>query len=356
MCAATSLRLFSPPQFRQQQPVPVESGPVELETVDCLLCGGSEQETVIVAADALTRIGGNFRVVRCRDCRLAFTNPRPTARSLGQFYPADYAPHWKREADGQPRGRLRRSLEFALLRRHYDYPPQPAGGLTAITSAFARVVIRRTRAREHWIPFRAPGRLLDFGCGSGEFMKQMRDYGWNVEGLDLSPGIVEALRERGIFRTHLGTLPHPDIPAAAFDAITMWHSLEHVPDPRDVLRAATDALRAGGVLAVSVPNFASWSFRQFQDHWTGLGLPRHLTHFTPQTLCHMVESTGLRVLSIAQVGRDGFIRKSANRAVQAHWGPTRFRILRWKGLASLVARWTELTFQADTVRLIAEKV
>jgi 2-polyprenyl-3-methyl-5-hydroxy-6-metoxy-1,4-benzoquinol methylase len=355
MSAATPFRLFGPSPFPQRQPVPVESGPVELESVDCLLCGGREQETVIVAADALTRIGGNFRVVRCRDCQLAFTNPRPTARSLGQFYPADYAPHWKREPDGQPRGKFRRSLEFAVLRRHYGYPPQPASALTAFTSTLARVVIRRTRARERWIPFRAPGRLLDFGCGAGEFLKQMRDYGWNVEGLDLSPGIVDALRQRGKFRTHLGTLPHPDISPASFDAITMWHSLEHVPYPHEVLRAASDALRRRGVLAVTVPNFASWSFRQFQDHWTGLALPRHLTHFTPQTLCHMVESAGLRVLSITQVGRDGWIRKSARCASQSHGGASRFRILRWKGLAGLAARWTELTGQADTVRLIAEK-
>jgi 2-polyprenyl-3-methyl-5-hydroxy-6-metoxy-1,4-benzoquinol methylase len=154
----------------------------------------------------------------------------------------------------------------------------------------------------------------------------------------------------------LGTLPHPDVPAASFDAITMWHSLEHVPSPQKVLRGASDALRTGGILAVSVPNFASWSFRQFQQHWFGLALPRHLTHFTPPTLCRMVEAAGFRVLSIDQVGRDGWIRKSARQAAQDGEETGRVRLLRWKWLAAPAARWTELTGQADSLRLIAEKV
>ena len=103
MSTATSLRLFGASPFPRRMPVPAELGPLELENVDCLLCGGREQDTVIVAEDFLTRIGGGFRVVRCRRCQLAFTNPRPTSRSLGRFYPADYAPHLEREPGGRPR-------------------------------------------------------------------------------------------------------------------------------------------------------------------------------------------------------------------------------------------------------------
>jgi 2-polyprenyl-3-methyl-5-hydroxy-6-metoxy-1,4-benzoquinol methylase len=227
-----------------------------------------------------------------------------------------------------------------------------------MASWLARAVIRRRRAREQWIPYRAPGRLLDFGCGAGQFSKRMRDYGWNVEGLDVSPQVVQMLRETCGLRTHLGSLPHPDIPEGSFAAITMWHSLEHVPFPQEVLRAAWHALQPGGLLAVGVPNFASWSFRQFREHWTGLGLPRHLTHFTPTTLRHMVEAAGFRVLALEQVGRDGWIRKSARRRIKVQRGAGTgwLRALQWKGLAHLAAQWTELTDQADTLRLIAEKI
>jgi 2-polyprenyl-3-methyl-5-hydroxy-6-metoxy-1,4-benzoquinol methylase len=135
----------------------------------------------------------------------------------------------------------------------------------------------------------------------------------------------------------------------------MWHSLEHVPAPKDVLRAAADALRPRGVLGITVPNLASWSFQRFREHWLGLDVPRHLTHFTPATLGSMVEAAGFRILLVEQVGRDGWIRKSARQAASDPSTTRRLRAFRWKVPAALVARWSELTGQADSVRLVAEK-
>lgn len=322
-----------------------------MESVDCLLCGGADHETIVITHDRLTRIGGNFRVVRCRDCQLAFTNPRPTDRARGLFYPNDYAPHLQPKAGVGALHSWRRQLERAALRQRYGYPPPIADLQTVWQSLVARVVFRRRRDRQHWVPFRPPGRLLDFGCGADDFLDQMRDYGWQVEGIDLFPQVTETVRQKGI-RAHLGTLPHADIKAGTFDAITMRHSLEHVPYPKQVMQAAADALRVGGIVVVGLPNFASWSFRHFRENWTGLALPRHLTHFTPTTLCRLAESVGFRVLSIEQIGRDGRVRKSARIATRAG----RPSLLRWKGLAGLVARWTELTGQADSLRMIAEKI
>jgi 2-polyprenyl-3-methyl-5-hydroxy-6-metoxy-1,4-benzoquinol methylase len=322
-----------------------------MESVDCLLCGGVDHETLVITHDGLTRIGGNFRVVRCRSCQLAFTNPRPTERTRGLFYPADYAPHLEPDATSVAPGSWRRMLEWAALRHGYGYPPHGPRALAAIEALLARAIFRRRRDRQHWIPFRAPGRLLDFGCGADDFLALMRDYGWQVEGVDLFPQVIDVLRRKAGIRAHVGTLPHPDIHAESFDAITMRHSLEHVPFPKEVLAAAANALRVGGVVVVGVPNLGSWSFKHFQHNWVGLALPRHLTHFTPATLRRMVEAAGFRVLSIEQLGRDGRIRKSARIATQAG----RPSVLRWKSLAGVVARWTELTGQADSLRLIAEK-
>jgi SAM-dependent methyltransferase len=346
---ATPLRLFNAPT------VPLESGPVELETVDCPLCWGNQHETVLFAKDESRHTGGSFRIVRCENCGLTFTNPRPTARCLAQFYPSDYKPHLDKGEAVHLRGTIRRRLERALLRQRYGYPPQPADLKNALWATLARVVIRRTRARERWIPFRAPGRLLDFGCGAGDFLRHMQGYGWLVEGLDFAPQMVQALRQRGEFPAHLGSLPHPDISTGSLDAITMWHSLEHVPAPKDVLRAAADALRPRGVLGITVPNLASWSFQKFREQWLGLDVPRHLTHFTPATLCSMVEAVGFRILLVEQVGRDGWIRKTARRAASDPGTPRGLRAFRWKVPAALVARWSELTAQADSVRLVAEK-
>ncbi len=108
--------------------------PLELETVACLLCGGTDHETIVITHDRLTRIGGNFRVVRCRNCQLAFTNPRPTARDRELFYPADYAPHLEPAANAGALANWRRKLEHAVLCDRYGYPPAHFNAATRLQS------------------------------------------------------------------------------------------------------------------------------------------------------------------------------------------------------------------------------
>lgn len=326
--------------------------PIELERADCPLCGGHRHDTVVVASDSLTGLGGTFCVVRCRDCQLAFTNPRPTPTCISLFYPKNYRPFSGREwAESRP---LRRSLEQAVLSRLYGYQPQPADRNTVLLSYLGRMTIRRSRQRLAWIPFRDPGRLLDFGCGAGRFLEKMRAFGWSVEGLDISPRVAGRLQSAGI-PVHVGTLPHPDLEPDSYDVITMWNSLEHVHQPRDVVRSAGRLLRRGGLLVIGVPNFASWSFRTFREDWYALELPRHLVHFTPRTILDLVVREGFRVLSLKHVARSGCLRKSARRAVEHGGLPWRWTACRWKLWGLPVAQWTERTQQADFIRLVAEK-
>ena len=332
------------------------TGPLDLETVDCLLCGGSGFETVIARSDPTTGIGGNFRIVRCRDCRLSFTNPRPRETDIGLFYPDEYGPYIPREWNQSWRGRVQRGLERSVLRTHYGYPPQPLGRWTALLARLGRAGMRRSRQRQSWIPFREPGRLLDFGCGAGDFLRRMQEFGWSVEGLDMSSTVAGRLQTQTGIRVHVGTFPHPDILPDSYDAVTMWHSLEHVHHPREVVRSAATALRSRGILVVGVPNFASWSFKHFQKSWYALELPRHLSHFTPETLCELLGREGFQVLSLQHIARSGCLRKSAHRAAKSGWGPWWLRACRWKPMGLPVANWTERTQQADFIRVIAEKV
>jgi 2-polyprenyl-3-methyl-5-hydroxy-6-metoxy-1,4-benzoquinol methylase len=354
MSSSSAIRSLAVPAV-----LPEHTCSIEFESVACLHCGGHDLQTVIECGDRLTQLGGHFRVVRCQACGLAFTNPRPTERSIGLFYPETYSPYSKRTLRTDRKKTIQHRLEHAVLRSHFGYPPQPTSAKAAMMGAVGWALIRTTRRRNSWIPFRAPGRLLDFGCGAGNYMKRMREHGWRVEGIDSSPRIAEQLRQSAGLRAHVGTLPHPNILPDSFDAITMWHSLEHVHAPRGVLRAAREALRPGGLLVVGVPNFGSWAFRRFQHHWKGLDLPRHLTHFTPQTLTPMVEAERFRVLSVAQVGHGRLVRESARRAHNAgSSGLTTWasRPLMSRFISDRIANWAERTGQGDRIWMIAEKV
>lgn len=329
--------------------------PAELEHVACPLCGFIAFEPVVQTPDFETGHGGEFRVVRCTRCGLAFTNPRPTVSSIGRFYPSDYAPHEGHDGDDGWRERWRRRLERAVLRSYFDYPPQPADAWTRAMAWLGRACIRGARRRAAWVPFRGQGRLLDFGCGGAGFARQMTEYGWSVEGLDLSASIAAKVeRELGI-PVHVGTLPHPDVCPASFDVITMWSSLEHVHDPRRVIGAARDALRPGGILLVYVPNLASWSFDMFREAWIGLDLPRHLIHLTPESLSDLLQREGLCVRQLQQIGRDGWLRKSARRAGRLGIGPRWMPAYTWKPLALARSRWTEHAGSADSILALAER-
>jgi SAM-dependent methyltransferase len=340
---------------RHDTPAATDANAIELETVACPSCGGRDHQPVISASDPVTKIGGVFHVVRCCHCALAFTNPRPTEQSIGLFYPDSYGPYSGRDGDENLSGRWRHVLTQAALRSGFGYPPQPLRLSTRLLAGIARLAMRRTRQRQSWIPFRAPGRLLDFGCGAGDFLKRMRAFGWSVEGIDMSEKVACDVEQSAGIRVHVGSLPHPEIHTASFDAVTMWNSLEHVHQPRAVVQAAWQALRPGGLLVVGVPNFEACSFRWFRENWYALELPRHLTHFTPATLGALVEREGFQVHSLDQIARAGCLRKSARRATAAGAGPWWTRAMRYKPWGLLAADWTERTGRADFMRLIAEK-
>jgi 2-polyprenyl-3-methyl-5-hydroxy-6-metoxy-1,4-benzoquinol methylase len=260
---------------------------VEWEEVDCLLCGSRHQAPLIEAPDPTPDGAGLwFAVVQCQDCGLCFTNPRPSAASIGQFYPARYRPH-------RVRVHSRRSLRGRLL------------------SGWAR------RCKEpQTLPWHGKGRLLDFGCGGGAFLERMHRLGWDVLGLDISATAVEQVQQCLGLKALAGTLPHPALQPESFDVITMWHALEHVHQPLEVLQHAHRLLAPGGQLVVAVPNIDSLPFRWFGSAWYGLDLPRHLTHFSPWTLQLMLERAGFKPEPVRMIRHSDWLRCSARLASQ----------------------------------------
>jgi 2-polyprenyl-3-methyl-5-hydroxy-6-metoxy-1,4-benzoquinol methylase len=328
--------------------------PVEWENVACSLCGSHDYAPLLEWHDA--EAGAHLTVVRCRNCDLTFTNPRPTPDTIGHFYPNDYSCYELRSAVSQHwKARLRARVQRTILRADFAYPPQPITRIEWLFSRLGRAWLRGGLRRSEWIPYRGEGRLLDFGCGAGAFLERMRDLGWHVEGLDMSTVAAHTvMRHRGI-KVHVGTLPHRDLAAESFDCVTMWQALEHVHDPRQTVREARRLLRPRGLLVVAVPNVASWSFKHFGRHWFGLDVPRHLTHFTPDTLNAVLAAEGFRLLKLTYVGTDGWLRQSARRLAASGCGRGWLTACRWKPLAQTIAGWTERTRQADDIVAIAER-
>jgi 2-polyprenyl-3-methyl-5-hydroxy-6-metoxy-1,4-benzoquinol methylase len=138
-----------------------------------------------------------------------------------------------------------------------------------------------------------PGaRLLDIGCGRGDFILACKDQGWEVVGAEQEASPIMQEREAcglNVFATsELNSLPD-----GSFDAITLWHVFEHMSNPRAMLKQIQRLLKVGGRLLIEVPNYGGWHGRLGGAAWHHLDVPRHLLHFDRRTLTKMLVDEGL---------------------------------------------------------------
>jgi SAM-dependent methyltransferase len=254
---------------------------VRLEVVACPLGCPPEADLVVVGRDRLGDLPGTFSVVRCRQCGLLRTDPRPTSDTIGVYYPEEYAPHQPVEL-----------VEPVPSSSTAPAGPDGDGGGPRRLRRLVRERIPTTLATA--LPPLSPGRMLEVGCGAGGFLQEMAAKGWDVTGIDLSPQAVALARGLG-HRVHQGdvaSFPPPDEP---FDLVVAWMALEHLHDPVGDLARLRSWVRPDGWLALSVPDASSPEFRLFRDRWFALKLPIHLWHFTPATLTQVLARAGWRV-------------------------------------------------------------
>src|ERR1700722_11400534 len=145
-------------------------------------CGGAENTIVHTGKDWILNSSTPMQIARCTTCGLHFTNPRPALHDLGKFYPNDYAPYQGEEKDKTP---ARGSLREAILLQAYGPPERTPKGLHRYL-AMILIAIKGPESFGFGIPWHGQGRLLDFGCGGGKFLKRMTAVGWKTTGIDFS--------------------------------------------------------------------------------------------------------------------------------------------------------------------------
>lgn len=238
---------------------------------NCPVCSGSEQSHWASGFDyEMETCANEWRFVRCGDCGCVWLNPRPADDALGVIYPPTYysydlekrispiAVRAKRLLDGRKFGWLLRSM-----------PAQPRS-------------------------------YLDIGCGDGRYLGYFARRGLpanKLYGLELSETAVERLRGAG-YQVHCRRVEDcTEIPPGEIDLATMFHVIEHVADPQEVLRRIARWLSPGGCLAVETPNVHSLDARLFKDKWWGgYHIPRHWTLFDETTLRRLLTGAGLEVV------------------------------------------------------------
>lgn len=236
----------SPPALLTQRP----------SVPGCPVCGSTRESGRFDARDPHYGNPGRWWLRCCADCGSYSLDPMPSDTELLRMYPPE---------------------------SYYAFRIAPERPLRA---GLRRVLGAATETREP--AFGAPGSVLDFGCGAGDFLLKMKAAGWSCAGVEVSDAAVEVARSNGI-RVERGVATYP---SSSFDYVRANHSLEHVSNPREVLEDMYRVLKPGGTLFLGVPTNESQNARLFGEHWWYLGTPVHPVTFSTRGLLALVRDVG----------------------------------------------------------------
>jgi 2-polyprenyl-3-methyl-5-hydroxy-6-metoxy-1,4-benzoquinol methylase len=284
---------------------PIGEWPAEgLERVErCPACGASSRHLLYgsLTDRSYRSAPGEWSLFRCGRCTCAYLDPRPDERTAPIAYRTYYdgiqsARRDQAAARGWPR--FRRALRNGYLNSRYGYRLSPASRagrffvpLLPEHREMADESVRHLRLR-HGQP-----RILDVGCGEGEFLAEMQSSGWSVKGIDPSAEAVATARARGVPAT-TGTLSDRALEPRSFDAITFRLVLEHLRDPVAALTLCRRALRPQGVLWIATPSLDAEAHRVFGKDWIHLEPPRHAVLYTAPALIGLLSHIGFDVVEV----------------------------------------------------------
>lgn len=282
----------------------------------CPICGGKISKQLLVCKD-YTVSQADFNVMLCGSCEFAITSPRPHEQDLGRYYESDeYISH--------------SNTKKGLISRLYQAVRKRAlrGKLGLLNSLVGKT-----------------GSMLDVGCGTGEFLGTCKEAGWQTMGIEPS----EMARKQG--RENFGLDVREEaaidsLPEKSFDAITMWHVLEHVPDLPARVKRLKLLLKDDGVLIVAVPNRASHDAEHYGKFWAAYDVPRHLWHYRAKDMRALMSNHGFEVKAVLPMKFDSYYVSMLSEKYKT--GRIRYLAAFWRGWVSNrkagTEGWSSLTY------------
>jgi 2-polyprenyl-3-methyl-5-hydroxy-6-metoxy-1,4-benzoquinol methylase len=242
----------------------------------CPVCNSTQINPLLTVKDHSVS-KEEFVIWQCADCSLRFTQDVPDEDSIGPYYQSqEYISH-----SNTDKGLLNKL--YQKVRKH-------------TLEQKAKLIIHYTKPR---------GRILDIGAGIGAFLSVMKEKGWEVKGIEPDAGARKNAQD--LFKLELdepSTLQ--SLNQNSYDAITLWHVLEHVHQLHDYLEQLKNLLTKEGKIFIAVPNYTSGDAAAYRTYWAAYDVPRHLYHFTPKAIEKLMQQHGLKVIAKKPMWFDSF--------------------------------------------------
>ncbi|MEO8852781.1 MAG: class I SAM-dependent methyltransferase [Ginsengibacter sp.] len=234
----------------------------------CPNCGNADIYKVLSVKD-YTVSGEEFDVWECRNCTQRFTQNIPDQEKIAAYYQSENYISHSDTSKGLINNLYHKVRKRTLLQK--------------------RKLIEKTTRKSQ-------GNILDIGAGTGAFLNTMKNANWNCTGIEPDKNAREkALELHGLNIEDTDTLY--TLSAGTFDAITLWHVLEHVHELHKYADQLRNLLSKNGKLFIAVPNYTSSDAKMYKQFWAAYDVPRHLYHFSPKSMEHLLNSHGLKLES-----------------------------------------------------------
>jgi 2-polyprenyl-3-methyl-5-hydroxy-6-metoxy-1,4-benzoquinol methylase len=276
----------------------------------CPVCNSAEIKNVLQVKD-YTVSAESFAIAECSSCSFRFTQGVPDAGSIAPYYKSeDYISHT--------------NTATGLINRLYHFVRN-------------RTIVQKRKLIKRSTEIKA-GKLLDVGSGTGAFLSEMKQHGWETTGLE--PDADARSVAKKVYNVELAdTAQLYQLPADHFNAITLWHVLEHVHDLSKYVQQIKKVLHTKGKLFIAVPNYMAMDAAVYKEFWAAYDVPRHLYHFSPRSMELLMEKHGLKVLQYKSMWYDSFYVSLLSSKYKN--GKTNWLAAGWNGFRSNLAAMSD---------------
>ena len=241
----------------------------------CPWCGSENAQLHIELKD-LFLTQEPFKILECKDCGLLYTIPRPNKNEIGKYYKSDeYYSHQENKEGFIPK--VYEKVKSINLKNKYT------------------IATEKTRK----------GKILDIGCGVGDFLHTMEQHGWEGTGVEPSEE-AKAIAKNRIKAQLLSSEEQENLIDGSFDVITMWHVLEHVDALRWQIQQLYRLCKPGGRIIIALPNYKSYDGQYYKAAWAAYDVPRHLNHFNEENIIKIFEESHLKHIKTEKLHWDAY--------------------------------------------------